>query len=320
MVDLIFTKGPRAGERFAVKGERVTIGRLSECEVALDSPNVSRRHAVIERDAGRLFIVDNRSGNGTFVNGQRVTRAELQGGAEVRVGAHVFRVELRPPELAPGERPTRLDSLTRFVVEDLTGVARRLEFSSESLKLGRGEGCQLVLEDDETSRLHATVKHRGGRFEIVDADSANGTYLNGQPVATAEVQDGDRIEIGSLALAAEVIDGVLRLTVTRRPAAPAERGAALPSPSDSQSEAAPPAASNSAPRARSSIAPRRRTGLRRYPVVGGLFVALVVALLLILVGRGHAGAPETPRPPVDAARGPVYSSPRPSTLPGSPRA
>ena len=53
--------------------DRLTIGRAPENDLTLDSPKVSREHAVISFQGGRWFIEDRGSYNGTYVNGQRLT-------------------------------------------------------------------------------------------------------------------------------------------------------------------------------------------------------------------------------------------------------
>ncbi len=67
------------------------IGRRPSADVVLDDATVSRRHAlVMERDGG-VVIADDRSRNGLYVNGLRVTQARLRNGDEVQLGARVMR-------------------------------------------------------------------------------------------------------------------------------------------------------------------------------------------------------------------------------------
>ena len=62
------------------------IGRGSEAGIRLDEHRVSRSHAVLVRH-GRFFrVLDNRSANGTFVNGRRITATNLENGDEILVG------------------------------------------------------------------------------------------------------------------------------------------------------------------------------------------------------------------------------------------
>ena len=53
------------------------IGRAPECEIVLDQPQVSRKHAVLERKENAFHIQDLDSGNGTLVNGERIRKKTL---------------------------------------------------------------------------------------------------------------------------------------------------------------------------------------------------------------------------------------------------
>ncbi len=68
--------------------EWTRIGRGLAADVRFDDPTVSRRHALIVRGADGLRVLDDRSLNGVFVNGQRVEWSPLTHGDEIRVGRH----------------------------------------------------------------------------------------------------------------------------------------------------------------------------------------------------------------------------------------
>ena len=80
--------GGRAGEVFAVGGERMTIGRSPEAEVFLDDVTVSRNHALLVRRRDGLYIDDLGSLNGTYVNRRRIESHRLQNGDELQVGKY----------------------------------------------------------------------------------------------------------------------------------------------------------------------------------------------------------------------------------------
>ena len=73
MAILELVKGHLPGTRFELEGDRSVIGRSADCEVPLDVPAVSRRHAEIIRDRGHYFIQDLQSRNGTFLNDNRIS-------------------------------------------------------------------------------------------------------------------------------------------------------------------------------------------------------------------------------------------------------
>ncbi|MCA8975435.1 MAG: FHA domain-containing protein, partial [Planctomycetes bacterium] len=62
--------------------------------------------------------------------------------------------------------------------------------------VGRGSGCDLVIDDSKASRRHARFVVEGGVVEIEDLNSSNGTLLNGKPVARRLVRPGDQLQIG----------------------------------------------------------------------------------------------------------------------------
>jgi FHA domain len=68
--------------------EWTRIGRGLAADVRFDDPTVSRRHALIVRGVDGVRVLDDRSLNGVFVNGQRVEWSPLTHGDEIRVGRH----------------------------------------------------------------------------------------------------------------------------------------------------------------------------------------------------------------------------------------
>jgi len=89
---LFVIQGFNRGSRFDLGGEEgaVSIGREAGNAIKLDDDEVSRRHAEIRR-VGEAFIVgDLKSSNGTFLNDERVERAELSPGDRVRIGRSVL--------------------------------------------------------------------------------------------------------------------------------------------------------------------------------------------------------------------------------------
>jgi hypothetical protein len=69
-----------------VDGESLLVGRHPSCDVVLDEPSVSRRHAQLTRRDGAWMIRDLASTNGTLLNGNLVGRATLRAGDVVTLG------------------------------------------------------------------------------------------------------------------------------------------------------------------------------------------------------------------------------------------
>src|SRR5918997_4301440 len=69
---VIRSGGGRAGETFALDGERTAIGRSPDAEVFLDDVTVSRNHALLVHRRDGIYIDDLGSLNGTYVNRRRI--------------------------------------------------------------------------------------------------------------------------------------------------------------------------------------------------------------------------------------------------------
>ena len=89
-VKFTFIKGKYSGGEFSVRdGQKLSIGRDISSDVAIVDSKVSRHHAVITGKDGKIFIEDNNSTNGTFVNGEKInpgTPYELKEGMEFSIG------------------------------------------------------------------------------------------------------------------------------------------------------------------------------------------------------------------------------------------
>ena len=76
-----------------------TVGRARAlCDLVLESKAVSKRHCELRVEHRRLVVRDLGSRNGTWINGRRISEAELQPGDELKISQVVFRVEMDSPE------------------------------------------------------------------------------------------------------------------------------------------------------------------------------------------------------------------------------
>lgn len=83
---LIVRSGPTAGARYLVDTDVTTIGRHPDADIFFDDVTVSRRHAEIQRHDGAFELIDQRSLNGSYLEGERVDRGVLTNGSELRIG------------------------------------------------------------------------------------------------------------------------------------------------------------------------------------------------------------------------------------------
>ncbi|HPT95000.1 MAG TPA: FHA domain-containing protein [Microbacteriaceae bacterium] len=92
--------GPTAGARYLLDSDVTTVGRHPEADIFFDDVTVSRRHAEITRAGAAFEIVDQRSLNGTYVNGERLDRGTLSNGSEVRIGKFRLTFFVSPRDLS----------------------------------------------------------------------------------------------------------------------------------------------------------------------------------------------------------------------------
>lgn len=93
---------------FDLSGAQAVIGRLPECDIQLNSNMVSRKHAVVRLEGAAAHIEDLGSGNGTFVNGQKIEGpTELKTGDRIKFGPILFRFEGDGPADPEGDSGMR---------------------------------------------------------------------------------------------------------------------------------------------------------------------------------------------------------------------
>jgi pSer/pThr/pTyr-binding forkhead associated (FHA) protein len=76
----------------------------------------------------------------------------------------------------------------------------RFLLDSDFTSAGRHPDSDIFLDEVTVSRRHAEFRRDNGEFRIVDISSLNGTYVNGKPVASAMLANGDEIAIGKFRL------------------------------------------------------------------------------------------------------------------------
>ena len=91
------------GREVILADRESSIGRDPNSTIVLGHTSASRQHAQIFRDEDRYLVVDQRSANGTFVNGERIDRARLQSGDEVAFGSSAFRFLETGDVFKPGD-------------------------------------------------------------------------------------------------------------------------------------------------------------------------------------------------------------------------
>ncbi len=183
----------------ATSGRAWSVGRANEADIHLDNPRVSRAHAVLEPTPAGWVLV-NRSHNGMFVNGQRVERLTIRQPTTVMLGSvssgQALELYPQPIERRRGPEvpsPPRRRSGETTVARPPTAVHN---IDQIVVTIGRGTENNVVLHDLLVSRRHAILRRSGNQWELVDNNSANGTYVNGNRINRAVIGPDDIVGIG----------------------------------------------------------------------------------------------------------------------------
>lgn len=100
---LKFISGKYQGGEFPLEMDReILIGRSSDLDMVLVEDMVSRQHSRITTHNGELYIEDLGSTNGTFVNGEKVSKKRLKEGDRILVGTSIIKLVAASEHSSPG--------------------------------------------------------------------------------------------------------------------------------------------------------------------------------------------------------------------------
>lgn len=123
---LLVLTGERTGFVYRL-GLRTVVGRRTDCDLMLFEPSISRRHAMILRQADGYYLHDLSSQNGTFVNGKRLvapTRLSDSDRIELDVISLVFRCGTQPGSVRIDPRPESDGRKPAGIVREMNQIDR----------------------------------------------------------------------------------------------------------------------------------------------------------------------------------------------------
>lgn len=188
-----------------VRGD-YSVGRAEDSTIRLTERNISRSHARIYRDEGDEWqIEDKGSYTGSFVNGERVSgKRALKHGDTIQLGD--YRLELMDEDQQAVDAKALDQAVTaaqlpdRLVVVQGPNVGTVYPLLEHKLLIGRGEECQIALDDASVSRVHVEVLRTEHGLMILDQGSSNGLRINGADLPSAMLRSGDVVELGDVRL------------------------------------------------------------------------------------------------------------------------
>ena len=159
----------------------------------------------------------------------------------------------------------------------------------DQLIIGRDTASSIAINDAEVSRKHARLTFQGGKYVIEDLGSTNGTFVNGQRLASpAVLKSGDVVSLGEQivlmyeALASDPGATVMSARKSMPRPAPAPVPAPAPAPAQQQYYAPPPP-----PSAAPVAPPRAANNLPIFIVIGVLAVICLCGAALWYIDSNY---------------------------------
>jgi diguanylate cyclase (GGDEF)-like protein len=181
---LVIISGDDIGRRYELGTQEVSIGRADTCTICVNTDQVSRKHATVQCILGKYYLVDMRSTNGTFVNEQKVERAKLLDGDQIRVGKTVLKYTESHIEQRYFEHAFNLASM-----DALTGAFNKRYFDEsfgKEVQRSQQAGtplCIVLFDIDHFKKINDTYGHPAGDAVLKNVSGA----------VASQLRDGDAL-------------------------------------------------------------------------------------------------------------------------------
>jgi pSer/pThr/pTyr-binding forkhead associated (FHA) protein len=211
----------------ALDKELTTIGRKPDNDIIIDNQAVSGHHAVIKTEGNELVIEDLGSLNGSYLNGQKVSKAEIFNDDVLLIGVHTldvisdkkrvaenktFAVRGRSMDetmvIAPDDKKKILTAADKAIPEPLGGFLviegstdkKEYELKERVSSIGKEDGSAIKLKGFFAPKLAALVNRRKEGYFITPS-GGKGLKVNGKEIDRRyDLKDGDIVEVGNLKL------------------------------------------------------------------------------------------------------------------------
>ena len=198
---------------YEISGAPVTIGRLPDNTIQVDNLSVSGHHARIVAEGTSFVLYDEDSTNGTYVNGQKVSRAALVNGDTIHVGRHILSFSDTPQTAAPlevvareaGPPPVFGGSSNKPLgtLMVMSGKTDKQEYklTSDETVIGRNESAQVRLLRWFAPKIATIIYRRDGKYFIAESATPELVRVNSEVVfGERELAAGDTILVDEISL------------------------------------------------------------------------------------------------------------------------
>ena len=172
-----------------------SIGCDPSDNLILIDDSVIPKHASLITLDNRLYLKDNNSPHGCYVNGKKISKKEVVPGDTVSVG-QVDILVLDPRESLNQDALSDedLDDCWSLIADGSFLTGQEFYIHKNPSIIGRGSQCDIVLPGTHLSRQHAELKIHGNLLHVRDLASSNGTCVNGNRISEGIAKPGDQIK------------------------------------------------------------------------------------------------------------------------------
>ena len=173
-----------------------SLGSDPSDNLVLIDDSISPHHASLITLDKKLYLKDNGSACGCFVNDKPISKQEVLPGDVVRLGK--VEILVMDPRDSLSQDAVSDDDLVNqwsLVADGSFLTGQEFFIHKNTSVIGRGSQCDIVLPGTHLSRQHAEIKIQGNLLHIRDLASSNGTFINGERITQGIARPGDQIRL-----------------------------------------------------------------------------------------------------------------------------
>ncbi len=220
MAEIVVKYDDKVIEKVVIYKRRVSIGRTAENDIILENRGVSRKHAIIEFNESGAVIIDNESLNGTFLNDRRVTEEMIRDQDMITIGKYhllfhnsaeethdeesdydgtmILNTKKQKQRLKRNDQDkdiVRRAGSSVLVGEDNSDF-KEYALEREVTTVGKAKFVHIKVKGFFLSGIQAKIVKEGAVFSIINIGRKGKTMVNGEPVQSSLLRNGDLISVG----------------------------------------------------------------------------------------------------------------------------
>lgn len=227
MARLILSLKGRELDKFLLGQGTVVIGRTPECDIKIDNPAISRKHATIEHEAEEYLLTDLGSSNGTFLNGEPlkspavlkpgdvigIAKFELQfqdspraeidkmvGGMDMEATMMVDSEKMAQAFQSPPDGAATNSGPRKLVILKGDANVKELSIERDVITMGKDDSCDLIVKGFFLDKIEATLTEKQGKYVLNPI--GNGVKVNEQKIdKETALKVGDTFSVGKTIIA-----------------------------------------------------------------------------------------------------------------------